>query len=203
MKTLKLLPLCLFTILIGLATSCSKDDGPNLSLPPITETGANTFGCYVNGRLLVPRNGTGTFNSVDSGVIFWGSPSSRNYNEIDVHDYASEQTASINIHLLNLKELGEGTYIVNESNCQDQIDSPTTNNISCRVYDYEENIYKRYCSYKNSGEINITQYDSVSPIVSGTFSCRVRNVKNPDDEIEITDGRFDINTKTLPGTIFP
>lgn len=203
MKTLRTLPLCLLAILICFTTSCSKDDGPNLSLPPITEKGANTFGCYINGRLLVPRDGSGTFNSADPGIRYWASPDSGDYNEIDVHDFASKQTGSINIHLLNIDELGAGNYTVNDSNCMDGIDSPVTNNIFCRVYDFEENIYKWYCSYKNSGIINITRYDFENRIISGTFSCAVRNIDDSSDEIDITDGRFDIKWDTVLGADFP
>jgi hypothetical protein len=36
---------------------CKKDNqGPSKEqLPAITQTGANTFGCYVNGEIFLPR----------------------------------------------------------------------------------------------------------------------------------------------------
>ncbi|WP_211224056.1 hypothetical protein [Flavobacterium tegetincola] len=40
-------------------------------------------------------------------------------------------------------------------------------------------------------------------IISGTFNCKVRNINDPSDEIEITDGRFDINSLTVALTYFP
>lgn len=100
-----------------------------------------------------------------------------------------------------LDSIGTGIYTINESNCMGNIDSPITNNIFCRVFDYENGIYKEYCSFENSGTINITRYDT--GIISGTFSCRVRNKDNPSDIVEITEGRFDINGYTLPYTNFP
>ncbi len=49
---------------------CSKKDDGSFTptLPPITQTGENTFGCYANGILITPRDGTGTFNSPDNGM---------------------------------------------------------------------------------------------------------------------------------------
>src|SRR5690606_21476444 len=148
----------IFLILFILVqAACSQsDEAFEPTLPPITQTGENTFGCYANGILITPRDGRGTFNSFDHGLIFWGNPNGPTdylYHEIDVHDYASEKTAKINLHILNLFDKGEGTYIVNESNCYDGIDSPNTNNIFCRVWDYEDNIYESYCSFENSGVI--------------------------------------------------
>ncbi len=195
---------CVLFLIFAVVTlvSCSKnDDGPQL--PPATQTGENTFGCYVNGRLLVPRNGTGTFNAPDNGMSFFAGPSPDNiiYHEIRVHDFASERTAKITLHLIGLDSIGIGEYFVNESNCLEGIASPMTNNIHCRVYDYSENIYKLYCSIENSGVINITRYDN--GILSGTFSCNAVNRDDPNDIIEIIEGRFDINGFTLPNTEFP
>ncbi|MCQ4156075.1 DUF5025 domain-containing protein [Riemerella anatipestifer] len=34
-------------------------------------------------------------------------------------------------------------------------------------------------------------------MVSGTFSATLYNEDNPSEKIQITDGRFDINAKTL------
>ena len=100
-----------------------------------------------------------------------------------------------------LENSGAGNYIVNESNCQDNVDSPITTNIFYRVYDYSENIYKYYCSFENSGLITITKFEN--GIVSGTFSCTAINRDDANDFIEITQGRFDINRATISGTEFP
>ena len=45
--------LLLFTALIIL-NGCSNDDD-NASLPPETQTGANTVGCLVNGKVFLPH----------------------------------------------------------------------------------------------------------------------------------------------------
>lgn len=125
------------------------------------------------------------------------------FYEIDVNDFASERTSSINLHIGGLDSIGIGQYIVNESNCS-SIDSPETTNIFSRVWDYEDKIYKSYCSYENSGVINITRYDTKNGIISGTFNGRAVGYDDPTDTIEIIKGRFDINWKKLtPYTEFP
>ena len=59
------------------------------SLPPITQTGANTFGCYIDGVLLTPRDGTGGLYGTPKGMVFSGSgdPPNYTYNEIRTQDY--------------------------------------------------------------------------------------------------------------------
>lgn len=202
MKTSKLSIYKLFFALLFFCSliGCEKnDDGPKFSLPPATQTGENTFGCLIDGQLLIPRDGSGSFNVHDIGMKYIDVPG--DVYEIDVHDFASERTASINLHIIGLDSIGLGEYIINESNCYRGLDSPETNNIFCRIYDYEENIYKYYCSFENSGTINITRYDN--GIVSGIFSCKVISDEDPTDTIEITKGRFDLDRSTVNFTSYP
>lgn len=42
------------------AASCKKDKASEDQLPPATQTGANTFGCLVNGKVFVPKGYDGT-----------------------------------------------------------------------------------------------------------------------------------------------
>ena len=54
-KSLTLCALTLFCMLSGM--QCEKDQNiPEIDkLPPATQTGANTFGCLVDGKALIPR----------------------------------------------------------------------------------------------------------------------------------------------------
>ena len=190
---------------------CSKDDPkppePASLLPPETQTGANTFGCLINGKLLIPRNGSGSFGGSDSGMILWGgNPNGNEYNEIDVHDYKSNRTGSIFIHIQSLDQLGVGNYVIDESNGNENIDGLNHNYIHCRIFNETTNSYQFYISYTNSGLLKITRFEyvpSVKRMVSGTFSCRVRSTSNPSDEMEVTLGRFDIDNNTLLVKVFP
>ena len=73
MKTLIYI-LCFITL-----TSCSKDDNatqnPVFQLPAETQTGANTFGVTINGKVYIPRDPTGvSIGTTPKGMIFWGAP---------------------------------------------------------------------------------------------------------------------------------
>lgn len=200
MKTITII----LAIILMAPASCSKkdDDGFKPTLPPITQTGENTFGCYVNGELLVPRDGTGTFNAPDYGMIFWGSPPGFSYNEIDIRDFKGGNGGWMNLHIVDLDENGEGEFIINESNCEDGIGSNPNVNLRVRWLDKEGQYYKWYCSVQNGGSLKITRYDYSNMIVSGTFNCTAVNRDDSSDIIEITDGRFDIKWDNLPSN-FP
>ncbi|TXE18089.1 hypothetical protein ES692_07535 [Psychroserpens burtonensis] len=200
--TLKILGLSMLLIL-----SCNKDDdatGFTPTLPAITQVGANTFGCYAGNTLITPRNGTGTFNSTDRGMRLWGGGISPEitYNEIDVHDYKSERTSSVLIHVQALHANGSGEYPILESNGQANIDGPDHTHVFCRIWKNETEGYQYYLSIANTGNVNVSKYDFDAGIVSGTFSCEARNFQTPYDTIQITQGRFDINGFTLPEKIF-
>jgi hypothetical protein len=98
-------------LLLSLLTSCSEDsNNPEAQLPPITQTGENTFGCLIDGKLLIPRDGTGTWGGSDKGFMFWGDPTDNmQYNEIEIKDYKSYRTAKLLIHIQNLHQIGVGT----------------------------------------------------------------------------------------------
>ena len=200
----------LFTLAIGLffLTACTNDEAQGsacqANLPAITTTGANTFGCCINGNLLIPRDGSGTFGVSDDGFNTWGHPSGNNqYFEMDINDYKSDKTAKILIHIQDLDLNGMGNYTLNISNGNRGLDGLEHTYLHCRVFDAKTNSYQYYRSTENSGVIKITRYDFQHRIISGTFNCVVTNSSNPNDRIEIKDGRFDINWLTLPNTSFP
>jgi hypothetical protein len=58
-----------------LSTGCQKaDSDPVGQLPPATQTGANTFGCLVNGQSYTPSGNNGTANyAVLYGLGFQGA----------------------------------------------------------------------------------------------------------------------------------
>jgi hypothetical protein len=191
----------LFTLLLT-HISCGDDDDDIFIpiLPAITQTGENTFGCYIDGNLLTPRDGTGTFNSPDRGMRFLGSGTGPNYdyNEIQIRDFKSNTGGIVKIHLIDLHQNGEGTFMINESNCEDGIDAIDNINITCRWLDEVTQTYKWYCSIENAGTLIITRYDFANRIVSGTFSCTVQNRDDASDIIEITEGRFDMKWDAIP-----
>lgn len=59
-----------------------------------------------------------------------------------------------------------------------------------RLYMAAEKNGRFYDSMKDSGKITFTRNDS--KIISGTFYGKLKNKDNPNDIIEITEGRFDL-----------
>lgn len=194
-------------VMTTLCFSCGNDDtilNNERTLPPITQIGANTFGCYIDNTLFIPRSGDGTFNNNDPAALVWGDPSGNSqYQEYDLYDYKSEKTANIFLHLQGIHQNGIGDYTINESNGLTSIDGLDQTYMHCRVWRDDVGNYQNYLSYDNSGEIIITNYNSGSRIISGTFSGSVRNYQEPHDTIQITNGRFDFKWDTLDETDFP
>ncbi|PHR73649.1 MAG: hypothetical protein COA67_02670 [Lutibacter sp.] len=194
----------LFTLI-----SCSSDDNDKQTftptLPAITQTGANTFGCYIDGKLVTPRDGSGGIYGTAKGIVYSGSgtPPNYAYNEIRIQDYKGETGGIVKIHITDLHQNGEGTFTIKESNCEDGIDANPTINIHCRIIDEASQTYKWYCSIENAGTLTITRYDFDGRIISGTFNCTMQNNDDSSDTIEITQGRFDMKWDTLDETEFP
>lgn len=184
--------------------NCTKDEREIYvpTLPEATQTGENTFGCYVDGVLLVPREGVPNLSWGIGGVrkpleySSGGIPPAITYNEIDVYD-GKTKAGFLHLHLHDLHQLTEGTYRINESNHYTAANANQTFNLWYKVSS------KLYLSIENGGTLTITKYDYSQRIVSGTFTCRLVNRDDPTDFIEITQGRFDINSRTLPNAEFP
>jgi len=196
-KKLKIMKTTILTfyVLITTLTGCSDDTGFTPTLPAITQTGENTFGCYVDGKLLTPRNGTGTYLGPDKAMFFIGT-TDNSYNEIRVRDFKGDSNGIIKIHFADINTYSIGEFIINESNCEDGLNANTTTNITLRWYG------KWYCSINNGGVINFSKLDEQLFNYSGTFSCTVQNREDSSDIIEITEGRFDIGPG-LSTAVFP
>lgn len=199
----------LFSIILLLnlyvAGSCSDDDEFRPTLPPITQTGENTFGCYIDGKLLTPRDGKGTLHTEDRGMRLFagGIPPEITYWELKIRDFKSGNWGLLTLHMNELHENGEGEYVISESNCEDGVDAMHNINITCRWLDEATNELKWYCSVKDGGTLTITRYDYENNIISGIFNCTVQNRDDPSDIVEITDGRFDLKWDTVMYTNFP
>ena len=74
--------------------NCTKSDDQD-QLPPATQTGANTFGCLINGKVFIPKDKTGytppgggrprgltVFSGEFSTTTDYFSITARNYQDI-------------------------------------------------------------------------------------------------------------------------
>ncbi len=172
MKILKLTMLAFGFLLLN-ASSCCKDENEE-TLPPETQTGANTFGCLVNGAVwrnegLAPFPGSNLNVSVSRSQFVIGA--SKITNNID-------QILFIKIY----SPISVGKYDLN--------------NASAGFNDVGDNCYYQTDSMSSMGTLEITKFDTVNYIVSGIFNFKAikltASTGNCDSTINVTEGRFDI-----------
>ena len=166
------------SIVLLIAASCKKEAD---KLPSATQTGANTFGCLVNGKAWVP-SGRGAFSGVNptSGGFFGDVD-----NTISIYVRAYAENDEMTIYLKNTTAVG--TYYLNRNTS---------------IFPYAVLPEASYGMYKilyeseyttdsiHTGTVNITHSDLNAGIVSGSFEMQVYQ-KNTGKIINITKGRFD------------
>jgi len=164
----------------------SDDNNTQNTLPPATQTGANKAGCYINGTLLLPKNGSQSIG----GSPQYGLKASfvYDYFYIDIKNY--DNGMYLYLYIDNVNNNGIGAYTINQS---DGIASP--NGINNNTQIYVEINGKVFISGTNAGVVNVTKFSF--PVISGNFSATLYNKANPSETIQVTDGRFDINKNTL------
>ena len=183
----------LFFLTILFLVSCSKDNNtktdPVFQLPPETQVGANTFGVTIKGKVYIPRDPKGYTYGPGAKPMEWLGTTTNQYNELIVIDGASSVGFKITLHIQNLTT--SGIYNLKQSNFQDGPDSIAYSHIFFKIFDYNISNYSYYGSIENQGVIEITKNDITNFITSGRFSGKFVRYDNPNEFIEITDGRFD------------
>jgi hypothetical protein len=166
---------------LALLTQCSRckdqDPTPEQQLPPATQTGANTFGCLVNGKPYLPAGNNGTSNYAvlyDPGF---------NGGNLDIRTYnkAGEKNQRL---LLG----GEGinqvrTYPLGYAFATGISFEDITRSPLCSLHSSRDN--DTYCK----GTLTITRLDLQAGIISGTFEATL--ARPGCDTVRITQGRFD------------
>jgi hypothetical protein len=172
MKNLLILLLTTFAL-----SCCNKDDDPQPvseldKLPPATQTGANTFGCLLDGVAFLPDNlpnSTNYFYQLTGGNYYFviGASNYKN-NDLNIIRLRTEKKQIFQGQTYDLFEWVDGNAIGN----------------------YTKNNVELYTSHLNSGKLTITKLDESNKIASGTFWF---DVKDGNGIIhQIRDGRFDV-----------
>jgi hypothetical protein len=166
MKTAILYLLLIVAITAG---ACKKE-----KLTPETQTGANTFSCKINGKVYKSKSdflsqGLVGSISINKNGIYTFSIGSVMYRG-DESGYA--------VGLLVSDFVGARIYDLRvETGYVDKTTSPT----------------QHYSSKTNgSGSLNVEYLNKEAKIISGTFEFVAANIKNPNETINITEGRFDL-----------
>jgi hypothetical protein len=176
----KILPLVLISLLFT-AAKCRKDktQNPVDQLPPETQTGANSFGCLIDGQVFVPKGdplagpikkAAYQFLNGKYSLLISGKNSSAS-----VVKGVGVQGDSI---LMTV-----GTFDLGEYNVVGKLSGSYAEFTSGNINDY-------YSNNINRGQLTITKFDEVNQIISGTFWFDARNTTG--QIIQIREGRFDL-----------
>ncbi|HZH94581.1 MAG TPA: hypothetical protein VEY06_01800 [Flavisolibacter sp.] len=170
--------LFLFIALISLSSlRCQRNKGSELErLPAITQTGAGTFGCLINGKAYTSRGHSG------NNPNFYIIADPEYFGNLDIRTYHYENGKKESLKMF----------------CYDVTPSPQTysvNNASriWLTYDNENNgcVFLQDSANYVSGYLKITRYDLQNGIIAGEFECKFFDAATSCDTIKITNGRFD------------
>jgi hypothetical protein len=162
MRTIFLLLSTLFIFV-----SCDKDNDKSQSpidqLPPATQTGANTFGCLINGEPFVVSNTSNQTAIYQGGFLQFGAKGIYMVvlDPIEI---------GINYQFMDLGQGQASAKYFEDPNPQ----------LGCH-YEYND-------TYQ--GTVRFTKIDTVNYIISGTFEFS--SVTDNCENINITNGRFDL-----------
>lgn len=175
----------------------NPDPGSNPQLPAITQTGANTFGCKLNGVVFVPNKGSGSTVTEHPLTVSGFYDNTDNWSS-RVNGWRGTDVKNmlyIQVYLYKSVVIGKGDYPIGQAPIYDD-NPPFYSYIKCRAVSPSTGKYKNYGTYDNTGSIKITHMSTDKFIFSGTFSGKLKDLEGT-ETVEVTDGRFDINLKTL------
>jgi hypothetical protein len=162
--------------LLLLITSCKKNSEPEPDLPPETQQGANTFGCYLNGKPWQPsENGIGSRNlyvQLDGQYFKLHA----NYDEDERDEIISLFSDKVILSRVGDYPLKKSTNFDNRSRFWD-----VNKNVDLRSFDAD---------IISDGLLTITNFDTQKKFVSGKFWF---SLQKGDVKYEAKEGRFDIS----------
>ena len=181
------LPLYLALLLLTQCSKCKNDPEPATPadpLPPATQTGANTFGCLLNGQPFTPSGFDGTPNFL---VLY--DPGFQGGN-LDVRVYRNtDKAANKQAIIFGGDQISKaGTYVI-----KTPIDLSKPGPYTASFSDFRNsspcNIYSFNPGTTTEGQFTITRLDLRAGIVSGTFEFTL--AQPGCQTIVVTQGRFD------------
>ena len=189
---MKTLPLLLLVCLFGLLLPSCEDDNSYIPaepveetplekldrLVPITQTGANRFGCLINGK--VWRNQGGSVFSEDIGAGYYNLNSSFSLSAIrSTPNDDWFETYTLRFIETDILDSANSVYLPQTSSFtfEGRFDSPN----------YEGRYFMIDSIFS---QIKVTHVDA--DILSGTFKYRLQH-ETSGEILEVTNGRFDVS----------
>ena len=180
--------LLLITSFVLLSSSCkkSKPTNPVDQLPPETQTGANTFGCLVNGEVFKPGGAQLSGGSLQSNFQYLGPGPNGGYYFVLIGRSqpggGSTQT-SVGVFADSIK--------INES-IRYALLQRKKGNASADYFGIGPSQVSKFDTdgLQYTGELFIKKLDTVNQIVSGTFWFD--GINSNGQKVEVREGRFDV-----------
>jgi hypothetical protein len=176
MKTLrwKTFPF-LFVLILTSCTGCDDAIDPTL-LPAETQSGKNTFGCYVGSDIFVNPYRNNTWLKAN----YFRDSNNQYFVSINTHNNVGK---SINI-IFNNFELNKRNSI----RSVEYIYYSDTIKLAGGGYTFKTNTYFG----KNIPAITLTKFDTLNHIISGKFEFDLKNSEDTTKVFKFTQGRFDM-----------
>ena len=189
------LRICLCVTLLAFASckSCKKDVDPTSQLPAATQTGANTFGCVINGNAWVP-NGVSTIpvtRPIYGG--YWGESIGRPKYTVYLETYGGNSTLKLYVKSVT----APGRYLLAFDTGIFGTSSPKNYGLySTNGATIDDPDYNYITTSQVTGYVDFVVADTASKKLAGTFEFE--GIDFPSGKkMKITGGRFDIDQKTL------
>jgi hypothetical protein len=169
-----------FIIISATLFSCKKEIS---ELPAATQSGANTFGCRVDGNFWVP-SGFGIISTAPKLEARLAGDdlfiNARNFS-------GSPTETELEIFIRNVT--GNANYFLNTTT---GYPASLDNSYAYYVHRHFTPDNEWITSAQYTGVVTITKIDSVNHFVSGTFQFQAINLYNTPQPLNVTDGRFDV-----------
>lgn len=175
MKNLLFLLLATVTL-----SSCDKDDSKPKTelekLPPATQTGAQTFGCLIDGKAFVPPK-----FGINAPRAFYQFVGGAYTLSIGGSTSEAPNLKSVLIGAIDVPAIVISSY---------QLKFEESGNFHSEYLIGGGTIFSGGTTNANPGILTIIRFDPANFIISGTFNFSV--LDDNGDEIKITEGRFDM-----------
>jgi hypothetical protein len=168
-----------FYLALLLLTQCGKSTDtpvPLDELPPATQTGANTFGCFVNDQVWTPgnRNATVTYalnyNNGNLELTVYRVPDANS---------ARRQTLALGVNFVTRA----GTYPLDlAATASGASFTDRAQPAPCNSFSYVDISFR-------TGTLTVTRLDQQAGIIAGTFKFTL--AKSGCDTVRVNNGRFD------------
>ena len=160
----------LLLLMLAVSACKKKNADPEPDLPPETQIGADTFGCYING---VPWKAQGD-GGWGRSLITLDQSGGNGWFVLIGNDFTKKEW----IKLFHINILGTGKYSLGK------------NTMGGIGYYTQNGYFMSSDATEFSAELTITRFDTLARIFSGRFWFKMTM---PDGKIiDVTSGRFDI-----------